>query len=41
MSFVEAHRLTERVRRAIEGVRPGALVNVHADPYPPLPSDLG
>jgi len=40
LSFVEAHRLTERVRIAVERVRPGALVNVHADPDPLLPSDL-
>ncbi len=40
LSFVEAHRLSERVRIAIEKERPGALVNVHADPYPLLPTDL-
>jgi hypothetical protein len=27
--------------RAIERARPGAHVNVHADPHPLLPSDLG
>jgi ferrous-iron efflux pump FieF len=40
VSFVEAHRLTERVRTAIEALRPGALVNVHADPHPLFPEDL-
>jgi ferrous-iron efflux pump FieF len=40
LSFVEAHRLTERVRRAFEELRPGALVYVHTDPYPLLPGDL-
>jgi ferrous-iron efflux pump FieF len=40
LSFVEAHRYSEQVRMAIERVRPGALVNVHADPHPLLASDL-
>jgi ferrous-iron efflux pump FieF len=40
LSFVEAHRITERVRRAFEALRPGALVYVHTDPYPLLPGDL-
>lgn len=40
LSFVEAHRLTERVRMAVERERPGAVVTVHADPDPLLPSDL-
>lgn len=40
LSFVEAHRLSEQVRIAIEKARPGALAIVHADPYPLLPSDL-
>jgi ferrous-iron efflux pump FieF len=41
LSFVEAHRLSEQVVRALERARPGAHVNVHADPHPLLPSDLG
>ena len=40
LSFVEAHRLAERVRIAIERRFPDAIVNVHADPDPLLPSDL-
>ncbi len=40
LSFVEAHRLSERVRIAIEATRPDAQVVVHADPDPLLPSDL-
>ena len=40
LSFVEAHRLSEQVRLAIQAARPGALVNVHADPHPFLASDL-
>ena len=40
LSFVEAHRLAERVRIAVEEQRPGAVVTVHADPDPLLPSDL-
>ena len=40
LSFVDAHRLTERVRMAIERRYPDAIVNVHADPDPLLPSDL-
>ena len=39
LSFVDAHRLSERVRFAIVRNRPGALVNVHADPYPLFPED--
>ena len=39
-SFVDAHRLTERVRIAVEAERPGAVVTIHADPDPLLPSDL-
>jgi ferrous-iron efflux pump FieF len=41
LSFAEAHRLSEQVVRALEAARPGAHVNVHADPHPLLPSDLG
>lgn len=40
LSFVEAHRLAERTRYAIEQRLPEALVNVHADPDPLLPTDL-
>ena len=40
LSFVEAHRLSERVRIAIEAARPGTFVHVHADPYPFLETDL-
>ncbi|MFV1959236.1 MAG: cation diffusion facilitator family transporter, partial [Planctomycetota bacterium] len=40
LSFVEAHRLSERVRLAIERERPNAWVTVHADPDPLHPSDL-
>lgn len=40
LSFVEAHRLSERVRQVVQEVHPGALVNVHADPHPLIPSDL-
>jgi len=39
-SFVRAHRISERVRIVIEHARHGALVNVHADPDPLLPTDL-
>ena len=40
LSFVESHRLAERVRMAIERSFPDAVVNVHADPDPLLPDDL-
>jgi ferrous-iron efflux pump FieF len=40
LSFVESHRLTERVRRAFEELRPGALVYIHTDPHPLLPGDV-
>lgn len=39
LSFVDAHRLSERVRYAILKAWPGALVNVHADPFPLMPED--
>lgn len=39
LSFPEAHRLSERVRVAVERVMPTAQVHVHADPHPFLPSD--
>jgi ferrous-iron efflux pump FieF len=39
LSFVEAHRLSERVVRAIQRARPGVEVHVHADPDPEYPSD--
>ena len=40
LSFVESHRLAERVRITIERSYPDAVVNVHADPDPLLPTDL-
>lgn len=40
LSFVEAHRLAERVRLVIMRIFPAAVVNVHADPDPLLPTDL-
>lgn len=40
LSFVQAHRLSERVRIVIEHARHGALVNIHADPDPLMPTDL-
>jgi ferrous-iron efflux pump FieF len=39
LSFAEAHRLSERVRKAVLDAVPGALVQVHADPHPLLPED--
>lgn len=41
LSFPDAHRLSERVARAISDALPGAQVQVHADPYPLQPEDLG
>jgi len=39
LSFPAAHRLSERVRVAVEGALPGAQVHVHADPHPFMPED--
>ena len=33
-SFEQAHRITERVVRALERAFPGALVTAHSDPFP-------
>jgi ferrous-iron efflux pump FieF len=41
LSFPEAHRISERVVRAIEAALPGTVVQVHADPDPMEPADLG
>jgi ferrous-iron efflux pump FieF len=41
LSFPDAHRLSERVAKAISDALPGAQVQVHADPYPLRPDDLG
>lgn len=39
LPFAEAHRLSERVRRAVAQAVPGAEVQVHADPDPIVPGD--
>jgi len=39
LSFPVAHRLSERVRIAVEAALPGAQVHVHADPHPFHPED--
>ena len=39
LSFPEAHRLSERVVRAVEVSVPGAQVHVHADPHPFVPEE--
>ena len=39
LTFAVAHRLSERVREAVQAAVPGAQVQVHADPYPLIPSD--
>lgn len=39
LPFPEVHRLSERVRIAVEDAVPGAQVHVHVDPYPFLPED--
>ncbi|HVG93491.1 MAG TPA: cation diffusion facilitator family transporter [Planctomycetota bacterium] len=39
LAFAEAHRLSEKVRRAVAEAVPGAEVNVHADPDPLVPAD--
>ena len=39
LSFAEAHRLAEKVARAVRAAVPGADVTVHADPDPILPGD--
>jgi ferrous-iron efflux pump FieF len=41
LSFPDAHRLSERVVQAIEAAFPGTSVQVHADPDPMRPDDLG
>jgi ferrous-iron efflux pump FieF len=41
LSFPDAHRLSERVVQAIERCLPGTVVQVHADPDPLEPADLG
>ena len=41
LSFPDAHRLSERVRHAVEEAVPGAQVHVHADPDPYYESDRG
>jgi ferrous-iron efflux pump FieF len=39
LAFEQAHRLSEKVRRAVADAVPGAEVSVHADPDPLLPDD--
>lgn len=39
LSFPVVHRLSERVRVAVEDAVPGAQVHVHVDPHPFLPED--
>jgi ferrous-iron efflux pump FieF len=39
LAFVDAHRLSERVRSAVLEAVPRAVVTVHADPDPLLPGD--
>ena len=39
LSFPAAHRLSERVRAAVERAVPGAQVHVHADPHPFVPEE--
>lgn len=39
LTFPEAHRLSERVRVAVERAIPAAQVHVHADPHPFRPED--
>jgi ferrous-iron efflux pump FieF len=41
LPFVEAHRLSEGVVKAVKRAIPGAEVHVHADPDPAYPSDGG
>jgi ferrous-iron efflux pump FieF len=41
LSFPDAHRVSERVILAIREAVPTAEVQVHADPYPMLPGDIG
>jgi ferrous-iron efflux pump FieF len=41
LSFPDAHRISERVVRAVEAALPGTSVQVHADPDPMRPDDLG
>ena len=38
-SFREAHRIVENVREDLERAIPNAIVTIHADPWPELPSD--
>ncbi len=40
LSFRAAHRMVEEVGAAIEQTIPGALVTIHADPYPEQPEDF-
>ena len=39
LPFAEAHKLSERVRRAVREAVPGSEVQVHADPDPLVPGD--
>lgn len=39
LSFPAVHRLSERVRIAVEDAVPGSQVHVHVDPHPFLPED--